>query len=491
MIRTPRQLRVELSEDLPPDLVRVVSEAGDALAPLLDDVESDVEPDEDEENVADQFSSTRNLTSTILGAGILSIPYAVAESGVIVGVLLLGLTALLSTISCNLILSSYLRTGRGSYGDLAYLLMGRNASLVVKWVIILLSIGAVSGYILVVRDLLPASVCQITGKSSLFCTSDSFMTGVVVFGIVFPLCCLENLSSLRHTSMLAFGFAIFLTFAISFRSIEFSPKYCEVRMLPEDVGGVFRALPLFCFSFVCHLNVLPVYDQLRKRSPSRMRVVFRNAIFFALSLYSIAGVFGYLRFSCSPFGVPPNILEFGEGRFPEHDLLIAAARIAEAFTCTLALPLIQHPNRVAIHSLIFSSNKFEDGHNDDDANANDEEESTRVLRAIKVKLKNARIIRAVESLGFLSLAFSLALNVPSVKTVFGFMGASFCAIIVFILPGLFYLQATKELCERVHFSEAEENSLRHVQAQRIVAFCLIAFGTMVAVLGTLATALDT
>ena len=98
-------------------------------------------------------------------------------------------------------------------------------------------------------------------------------------------------SSLRFASMLAFCFAIFLTAAIAVRAVE--EGSCEMPLWP-DTGvhgksricpyfngqervkrrpkltvsiltatrlllftGILYALPIFSFSFVCHMNVLP------------------------------------------------------------------------------------------------------------------------------------------------------------------------------------------------------------------------------------------
>jgi len=315
-----------------------------------------------DEGVAGVVVSTYNLTSTILGAGILSVPYALSHCGIVLGIALLAFTAAAATLSCNLVLSAYLRTGRGSYGDIALHLFGRRASTTVKWIIIVLNVGAASGYMLVVRSLLPPSLCQLLGPGSFFCggeTRDSLVLAGVVYLVIFPLCTLKSLNSLRHTSLLAFVFAVFLTACISVRALQHG-EFCEVRLGPSSALGMFKALPVFCFSFVCHLNVLPVYDQLHSRTPTMMRGVFRNAIVFALMLYCFAGSFGYLRFSCG--GVPDNILAFGY--FDSDDKLIAAARVAEALTCTLALPLIQHPTRVALHSWLFNRAVEEDAEPD-------------------------------------------------------------------------------------------------------------------------------
>mmetsp|Transcript_36915 Transcript_36915/g.60037 ORF Transcript_36915/g.60037 Transcript_36915/m.60037 type:complete len:525 (+) Transcript_36915:1947-3521(+) len=460
--------------------------------------------------------STYNLTSTILGAGILSIPFAMNECGLAMGLMLMAFTAVSSIMSCNLVLSCYLRTGKGSYGDLAMALFGSKCAAFVKWVIIVLNVGAASGYILVVKSLLPRSLCQLLGgddSNAIFCESDEdsdtvalVVTAVIVFFVVFPLCCLENLSSLRYTSMLAFVFAMFLTTAIVIRSVEYN-HFTNIKLWPTTPLGIFKALPVFCFSFVCHLNVLPVYDQLRSRTPTRMRNVFRNAITFALTIYSVSGSFGYLRFKDD---VPDNILAFGY--FATDDYLIAAARIAEALTCTLALPLIFHPTRVALHSWLFNISKELDNDAEQEAveNAVDNEgneygllDTIDELPAEEAMIESPRMqclpcctsrrIRMSEAFSIVVMSFTLALLVPNISTVFGLLGSCCCSLVCFVFPGTFYLRSTKHVFFEFpvdrSYNRSEYNSLIRVIRQRRLAWIMIFFGVCIGVIGTAATAI--
>ena len=70
-------------------------------------------------------------------------PSAISHSGLAVGLALLVLMASFSVISCNLVLSAYLRTGRGSYGDLAAHLFGPGCSSAIKWIIIVLNVVSI------------------------------------------------------------------------------------------------------------------------------------------------------------------------------------------------------------------------------------------------------------------------------------------------------------------------------------------------------------
>ena len=130
----------------------------------------------------------------LVGAGLLSLPFAFRKAGVLVAIPLLIGTCAISSYSCNLLISAYLRTGRASYGDLGLFLFGVKTSSFIQWCVILLNVGACSAYMVVIKDLLPRSFCIVIDMDG--CFEETFKTNVLaasVFGVVFPLCCLKKI----------------------------------------------------------------------------------------------------------------------------------------------------------------------------------------------------------------------------------------------------------------------------------------------------------
>ena len=459
-------------------------------------------------------ASTYKLTSTILGAGLLSLPIAFKSSGILAGFALLALHASFAAFGCSLVLKAYQLTGKRSYDELAaHLFEGTFVTRLAQIGIMLLNVGACAAYMNVVRSLLPPSMCSLFPQSlSELCKHSEYedlIVGALVVFIVFPLCLRKDLSALRHTSLLAFLFCVFLTGSVVARTIPFigdGPRHkdaCEPVLLVNTKSPmeIFRAIPLFSFAFICHLNVLPVYDELRKRSPSKMQRVFGSAIAFAAVLYGLVGTFGYMRF-CDH--TPGNILEFAEqakkaneATFPADDRLITAARIAETLTCILALPLIEHPTKLALHNFLTTTVA---GH---------------MLRRKHIE---SRIAVWGEVFVILGTAYALAIAVPQVEVIFGLLGSTLCSLICFIFPGIFYLKARKVALTNgipenasypdltrllLHGNRRNDEEMRlpaqgtaHLSADRpkwglieYFAAGLAAYGVVMGVVGTLVTAL--
>ncbi len=74
-----------------------------------------------------QPGSVSNLCSATLGAGALSLPYAISLTGIVIGVLLLIASAYLTIISVDVIIDACVRTELLKYEDVAQRLVGQRA----------------------------------------------------------------------------------------------------------------------------------------------------------------------------------------------------------------------------------------------------------------------------------------------------------------------------------------------------------------------------
>ncbi len=76
--------------------------------------------------------SISNLCSATLGAGALSLPFAISLTGVVFGVFLLILSAYLTVVSIDVIIEACVRTQLFKYEDVSQKLVGRGAGRVLE-----------------------------------------------------------------------------------------------------------------------------------------------------------------------------------------------------------------------------------------------------------------------------------------------------------------------------------------------------------------------
>jgi hypothetical protein len=88
-----------------------------------------------------QPGSISNLCSATLGAGALSLPFAISLTGIVLGVLLLIFSAILTIYSIDVIIDACARTKQFKYEDVSQRLVGRSASRLLEASILIFCFG--------------------------------------------------------------------------------------------------------------------------------------------------------------------------------------------------------------------------------------------------------------------------------------------------------------------------------------------------------------
>lgn len=94
-----------------------------------------------------------SLVSTIVGGGVLSLPFAFAKMGIIVGPLLLFTCAILSEYSISLLIKCARMSGAESYEQVASSAFGKNSKIVTTLLIFILTFICCVAYIILMGDM--------------------------------------------------------------------------------------------------------------------------------------------------------------------------------------------------------------------------------------------------------------------------------------------------------------------------------------------------
>lgn len=156
-----------------------------------------------------------NLANTIIGSGILGLPYAFANTGWVMGTVLMMLGALLSGLGLNYLSACALEfNGTSSFYKVADKAMPK-FSLLIDIAVAVKCIGVATSYLIVIADLIP-EVMEFIGAPDFWRHRRIW----VIFGfcLVAPLSYLKSLDALKFTSMLSiircfFGILSFPLFA--------------------------------------------------------------------------------------------------------------------------------------------------------------------------------------------------------------------------------------------------------------------------------------
>lgn len=278
--------------------------------------------------------SISNLCSATLGAGALSLPYAMSMTGIIFGVVLLLLSAYLTIISINIIIEACVATQQFKFEDVSKRLVGSSMSIALEASLLVFCFGTAVAYIVAVGDILDQGLHSITflwEPGNKFVSIYSRERVMVLFWTVMllPLSLQTKLKRLEKFSSLGVLSIIFLVISavihsiihgdvIGSRASSSGPVEVSSLLWPKSFVSMLQAFPIIIFAFSCQVNVCQIYEELKPAMPSvrdtsddvsnvtflklkqqMMERITRNGILLCTSLYLLIGVFGFLDFTKS------------------------------------------------------------------------------------------------------------------------------------------------------------------------------------------------
>lgn len=248
-----------------------------------------------------------NLTTTIIGAGIMALPATMKVLGVIVGLILIVLMGILSEISVELLLRFSVLCKASSYGEIVQHAMGKPARILSEICIIVNNAGVLVVYLIIMGDVMSGSDHHHGVFDQLFGDGmwDQRKLVVLIVMVCFlaPLCSLDKIDSLSLTSAASVALAVVfvvVAFVIAFIKLvedEIDPP----RMTPDfssktAILDLLVVIPIMTNAYVCHFNVQPIYNELEGRSPQKMNRVGRITTVLCILVYSSTALSGYLLF---------------------------------------------------------------------------------------------------------------------------------------------------------------------------------------------------
>ncbi|KAK9066300.1 hypothetical protein SSX86_013624 [Deinandra increscens subsp. villosa] len=253
------------------------------------------------------FGAVFNLTTTVIGAGIMALPAAMKVLGLIVGVLMILVMGVLSEISVELLVRFTAQCKALSYGEIVQQALGKPARIVSDICIIINNAGVLVVYLIIVGDVMSGSLDHIgvfdQWLGNGFWDHRKVLILMVVVMFLAPLCALDRIDSLSLTSaasvVLAVVFvvvAFFVAFVKLVRGEIKSPRMTPDFGSKKAILDLLVVIPIMSNAFVCHFNLQPIYNELEGRSPRKMNKVGRLTTVLCVLVYCSTAVSGYLLF---------------------------------------------------------------------------------------------------------------------------------------------------------------------------------------------------
>jgi amino acid permease len=283
-------------------------------------------------------SAVFNITNTIIGGGIVALPFVVKSVGIITAFVLFVVLAVMVAYSALILVKSSLFVFKGpkTYQDLAYKAFGKVGPLLVEIVADLYLLGAMTGYTIIVGDVLTESIYELFNWS----VDYKIVTLVVTLIVFYPLSALKSIHSLRITSFLAIVGIVFLLVCVFLRAFQFISSNgfsSQLKLVDSNIQNVFEAIPIILFAYVFHPSVFPVWSEMKDKGKFGISAAIYVSIIIGGLIYISVGIFAYLTFYDQTQG---NILLNYIG-----DPLMFIAKLGYTAVVAFSYPIMSYPLR--------------------------------------------------------------------------------------------------------------------------------------------------
>lgn len=401
-------------------------------------------------------SGTINLLNTIIGAGILAMPYGLKCNGIVFGIFLIIWSALTSSFGL------YLQTKVSKYTDqqtaVSFFSLSQltypSLSVIFDAAIAIKCFGVGISYLVIIGDLMPKIVETLNIETPLLNHRNFWISVFMLF--VAPLLFLRKLDSLKYTSIVALFSVLYLIVLVVGHCIAGDTMSQDIHV--DWIGPIswqktLSSFPIFVFAYTCHQNMFAIINELSGDigAGSKTRQsnhVIRNAIATACGSYLIVALAGYLTFGDLVNG---NIITM----YPRKSLTSLVGRLCIVVMVSLSFPLQCHPCRGSVnHVVFFIVEKFKTKKrvteentsliSDDGESVDQSFVSTTPMEGAYDTAGHDPIVVPLTSLSFkiitsgiVLFSYLIAISITSLEHVLAFVGSTGSTSISFILPGLF------------------------------------------------------
>lgn len=394
--------------------------------------------------------SILTLIITAIGGGTLSLPYAMVQSGCILGLILILLGAIAAIWSFDLIIQTLKRTGRiTSVKEFCIKSGGPKLEIFYNVIVVLTLYGSICAFNIIVKTLLLDIIKLIWGPTNpninLYSNLEVIIAIVV---IVFPFSLFWTMNQLRYFAIVSFCAIIYVVIILIAETPAYFAKFNPWSHPEKGFHyhsfifdfNILNSFAIGFYAFTCQTSFFPIFSELAIPNQRRAYKIVYRSMFVNWLFYTLIALAGYL----STFDQTPHVVL---NRRPlsddpnAHDYKLLVGSVAISFSLIFASPLNYNPFRTSLLNLIFPNNP---------------------------KLTWPRVI-TISILFCSSIAFLVILFADYIINVIGIIGGIGCVAICFVIPVIAYISI---------YPEPE------FKTKRIISICL---GIILSIIGLGAT----
>ncbi|XP_011695660.1 PREDICTED: putative sodium-coupled neutral amino acid transporter 11 isoform X2 [Wasmannia auropunctata] len=383
------------------------------------DARKNFEDEEEEEEKAGKFSSlplaSFNFINSIIGSGVIGIPYALHQAGFGLGIALLILVAALTDYSLILMVRSGHICGEMSYQGLMRASFGRTGFYILTALQFVYPFIAMVSYNVVVGDTVTKVLIRVTGMDETnILAHRQVVILLATLCVTIPLCLYRNVARLAKISFLSLVCVGFILIAIFIRMDSMS------AMVPSqkdswrfaNFPGVVPSVGIMAFAFMCHHNTFLIYGSIERATQQKWDMVTHWSLFTSFLIAAAFGIAGYATFTSYVQG---DLME----NYCWDDDLMNLARVMFSGTILLTFPIECFVTREVFMTAIKGTDELE-GH--------------------EAYVPNSDRKYLIITLTIVTLAYLISMLTDCLGVVLELNGILAAVPLAYVLPGLCYLK---------------------------------------------------
>jgi amino acid permease len=349
--------------------------------------------------------------STMIGIGDLTLPYAISQSGLAVGIVFIITGILLTIWSFSCLTSVAFKRGISKYSDLVYDVLGRRAGNVFQYIMILYLLGGLSNFQINSAHFIQGVLGNIIGVSPTDINSSwEWPVQIAIVNVIlFWIARAKTLNALRHITLVIVGVIVYITLVVVFQA----PSYFKENFKSEDLvivnwnPNLLSTFAVVAFAFTGQYALLPVRAELSKPAEYRMKKIIRRSVMGVGIIYLTLGVVGYLSLLTLTTQVIPDRPAIGT-----TNIMMNIAQCFLCFSVSFGIAIRVNPAKLQLHTL-FKTNP--------DSRWND-----------------------IFTILLLSFTGFIAVKFPHVYAAITITGGYGSALLAYLFPGLIYIKSAEK-----------------------------------------------
>ncbi|GFQ77631.1 putative sodium-coupled neutral amino acid transporter 11 [Trichonephila clavata] len=289
-----------------------------------------------------------NYINSVIGSGIVGIPYALQQAGLGMGIILLLLIAVATDYSLCIMIKAGTAAGVTTYQALIQSQFGKPGYYFLTVAQFIYPLIAMISYNIIIGDTITKVLMRMfdVSRNSLL-GNRHFIVFLCTLFVTLPLSLYRTIVRLSLVSFLSLVFAASIVIFVVIRSITMVGL-----VVPSSDGMVFantgftEAVGVIAFAYMCHHNSFLLFDVLDNPTQSRWNLVTHISISFSCLIIVVFGICGYVTFTGSVQG---DLLE----NFCMNDDWANAARLIFTITIMLTFPIECFVTREVFENAVF------------------------------------------------------------------------------------------------------------------------------------------